>query len=431
MLLSTVYRRFSRDYSRIANAPRRVSPGLRFIKQNVPQVEILEYPRWNEYVSKLREGWDVVGFSFYQNEIAEIAQMAAQARSQGVKEIWAGNYGALDYSIPSLVDRVFIGPAEDEVAQVFGNRVRPEDIQHPVMMVHFSLIPGIRTLTFGLLYTTHGCPYECSFCQTPVFERNRFTINLESIERALRYYKKQGVAYLFPMDEIFGIYPKFTDELTRLFARYKFHWWAQSRASLFMHYLDSWHERGLRIPSVGVESMTQSTLDGMNKRQKTDEIYEFCRRSGEKRGMYRISYSMIGHENLNAEQTLEDAFLLKQANFDAHAVSVITPFPKTALWDKLSASNDIFDHTYSHYKLKHLVWHHPHISPAEMRYLLTTVIASLNSPIRFIHKGLSRLLWGGLRQDGPSVIWRNLIKGPIAAALIDDRKQVFFQPNET
>ncbi|MBN2379176.1 radical SAM protein [candidate division WOR-3 bacterium] len=426
VLLCTTYRRFPRDYTTIANAPRRVSPGLRFIKQNVPEVEILEYPRWNQYAAKLREGWDVVGFSFYQNEIDQIGKMAAEARSQGVRELWAGNYGALDYSIPSLVDRVFIGPAEDDVAQVFGYRVRQEDIQHPVMMAQYSVIPGIRTLTLGLLYTAHGCPYSCSFCQTPVFDSNRFTINLESIERVLRYYKKHGVAYLFPMDEIFGIYPKFTDELTRMFARYKFRWWAQSRASLFMHNLDTWHERGLRIPSVGVESMIQGSLDGINKRQKTDEILEFCRRTREKKGMFRISYSMIGHENLNAEQTLEDASLLRKADFDAHAVSVITPFPKTPLWNKLSASNAIFDRKFSHYKLRHLVWNHPHISPAEMRYLLIYIESRLNSTFKFIHKGISRFLWGGLRQDGPVIIWRSLLKGPVAAAFVDDRKQVFF-----
>ncbi|TET22632.1 MAG: radical SAM protein [Candidatus Stahlbacteria bacterium] len=426
MLLCTVYRRFRGDYIVIANAPRRVSPGLRFIKQNVPEVEILEYPMWREYVARLREGWDVVGFSFYQNEIGEIRRMVAEARRHGVREIWAGNYGALDYSIPSLVDRVFIGPAEDEIAQVFGYRVRPEDIQHPVMMVHFSLIPGIRDATFGLLYTAHGCPYKCSFCQTPVFERHRFTINLESIERVLRYYKKLGVTYLFPMDELFGIYPEFTDKLTRLFARYKFRWWAQSRASLFVRYLDTWHERGLRIPSVGVESMLQTSLDGMNKRQNTEEIYEFCRRSSEKHGMYRIGYFMTGHEDMTAEQTLEDAARLKQAGFDAHAVSVITPFPQTPLWDKLSSRYGIFDHDYSHYKLQHLVWNHPHISPAQMHYLQNTIIKLLVRPIDFIYKGLSRLIWGGLRQDGAGFIWRNLIKGPIAALFINDRKQVFF-----
>lgn len=423
--MCTTYRRFRGDYSVIANAPRRVSPGLRFIKQNVPQVEILEYPMWRQYVARLREGWDVVGFSFYQNEIGEIRKMVAEARRQGVREIWAGNYGALDYSIPSLVDRVFIGPAEDDIAQVFGYRVRPEDIQHPVMMVHFSLVPGIRTLTFGLLYTAHGCPYSCSFCQTPVFERNRFTINLESIERVLRYYKKLGVSYLFPMDEIFGFYPKFTDELTRLFARYNFRWWAQSRASLFLHYLDSWHERGLRIPSVGVESMLQSSLDGMNKRQNPEEIYEFCRRSKDKQGMYRIGYFMTGHENMTAEQTLEDALCLRRAGFDTHTVSVITPFPRTPLWDKLSARYGIIDHDYSHYKLQHLVWNHPHISSAQMHYLQNTIIKLLVTRFDFIHKGISRLIWGGLRQDGADLIWRNLIKGPVASLFINDRKQVF------
>lgn len=113
VLLVTVYRRTRRDYHDIigmslynrfpkANAPLRVSPGLRFIKQNVPQVEILEYPLWHEYAEALSQGWDVVGFSFYQYQIAEIIKMIEEARRQGVRQIWAGNYGALDALIPVL-----------------------------------------------------------------------------------------------------------------------------------------------------------------------------------------------------------------------------------------------------------------------------------------------------------------------------------------
>jgi hypothetical protein len=53
--------------------PRVNSFGLRFIKQNVPEVEILEYPTWNEYVAKLGErDWDIVGFYFLLNENNEI-----------------------------------------------------------------------------------------------------------------------------------------------------------------------------------------------------------------------------------------------------------------------------------------------------------------------------------------------------------------------
>src|ERR1700686_4465942 len=40
--------------------PRRISFGLRFLRQNIPEINILEYPTRAEYVTALKKGWDVV-----------------------------------------------------------------------------------------------------------------------------------------------------------------------------------------------------------------------------------------------------------------------------------------------------------------------------------------------------------------------------------
>jgi hypothetical protein len=81
ILLCTVYKRFKHDVYDYFGAntssslfrfslPRVNSFGLRFLKQNIPEIEILEYPTWSEYQEKINETqWDVVGFSFYLNEI--------------------------------------------------------------------------------------------------------------------------------------------------------------------------------------------------------------------------------------------------------------------------------------------------------------------------------------------------------------------------
>jgi len=437
VLLCTSYRRSRGDYLDFLggatrgfprlSSPLRVSPGLRFIKQNVPEVEILEYPRWDEYVAKLKEGWDVVGFSVYQHDIAEVEQMAEEARRQGVGETWAGNFGVLDAKVPGFVDRTFVGPAEDEIAQFFGHRVRDGEIEHPPMMIHVAFRPGnIRHFTAGLLYTQRGCPYTCAFCQTPAFDKRRFTINYDGIERVLRYYRKVGVKYVFVMDELFGVHPQFTARVTELFARYNLHWLCQSRAALFLRHLDEWYERGLRITLVGVESMSQTALDAIDKKQHVEEVREFARRSAEKRGMFRFAYYLIGYENMTVEETLRDAQRLKELNFDSCGVCVITPFPGTPFWEKVAADYGIFDKVYRHYKIKHLVWNHPSISPAQMQTLLTTVINMLNDRAAIYAKLFTRLLWGGLSPTKPALLWRDLVKVPLATLFINDRKQFFF-----
>src|SRR6185369_4854501 len=57
------------------------SIGLRFLKENVPDVEILEYPTWAEYRKALAsERWDMVGISFYTWSTPVAIEMAKEAR---------------------------------------------------------------------------------------------------------------------------------------------------------------------------------------------------------------------------------------------------------------------------------------------------------------------------------------------------------------
>lgn len=435
ILLCTVYRRYADDYLDYigenvylmprVSLKRKASPGLRFLKQNVPELEILEYPLWHEYVSRLKEGWDVVGFSFFQNEIAEVSKMAEEARRMGVKELWAGGYGALDPAIPKIVDRVFYGAAEDDVAQAFGKRVPEGEIEHPVMFWPMSFEPGsIPHFQLGLLYTQHGCPFQCTFCQTPVFDTKHVSVNMESIERVLAYYRKIGVSDVLILDELFGYRPKSAEEVTRILARHGMRWWAQSRAQIFTRYLDAWYERGLRFPLVGVEVMSEKGQESIDKRQRLEEISEFLRRTGERRGMYRMAYYMIGYPQMSADDAWEDVIRLKQAGFDAHQVNVVTPFPATPLWDELKQRFGIFDRTYRHYDAKYLVWRHPKITSLQIHYLRNSVIAFLNKPLEIYGRRFVRLIKDRFASDGFRFIWRDIVKTPMAAAFSDPRKQV-------
>jgi len=91
--------------------------GIRFIKQNVPNIEMLEFPLWEDYVKRLSEGWDVVGFSFLTQHTNRIVKMAEAARKAGVKVLWGGNYGVTNPEVSGLFDRTFTGYAEREVAE--------------------------------------------------------------------------------------------------------------------------------------------------------------------------------------------------------------------------------------------------------------------------------------------------------------------------
>ncbi len=88
---STIYNRTAR-FSWIRRNP----PGFTCIKLNIPQIDILEYPSFEEFKEKLKtNNYDIVGFSFYMNESSKVIEMIEYAKKSGIKIIWGGNYGVL------------------------------------------------------------------------------------------------------------------------------------------------------------------------------------------------------------------------------------------------------------------------------------------------------------------------------------------------
>ena len=174
VLFSTVYRNGSEPYDYIGSNtrtwfrfywPRVQSFGLRFLKQNIPELEIMEFPGWEEYTKKLQEGWDVVGLSFYLSETHEALEMAEAARKAGIPEIWAGNYGALTPEIQDNFDKIFVGYAENQVAPYFGREVK--DVIHPPLIEYLNSPFNVKLNIYGVMFTTRGCPVGCNFLPDP------------------------------------------------------------------------------------------------------------------------------------------------------------------------------------------------------------------------------------------------------------------------
>jgi radical SAM superfamily enzyme YgiQ (UPF0313 family) len=410
-----------------AGATVRVSPGLRFLKQNIPEIEVLEYPSWEEFKEKLKEGWDIVGFSVYLYQIPEILEMIGEARKQGVKEIWAGNYGAPYPAIEAVVDRVIIGDGFQEVAGIFGYSIPPDQIEHPAMTATVTAIWKFHLLSFGILYTAFGCPYKCSFCQTPVFIKNRLLVNIESIDRVLNYYHQLGIRYIGIFDETFGIHAAHYEAVTKLLAKYGMIWAAQSRVEIFLANLEKWYERGLRLPGIGVEFMDEEALADVNKKQAVWKIEEWAKAS-RKPGMFRYAFSIIGHPHMDREKTIQDAYKLKALGFEINRASVLTPFPHTPQWKEIEETYGIDETDLHKYDSRNLIWKHPHIDKAEMLELLHQLKTTYNSSAKLYKDGLGRLIYDELKK-GKWYFFKNyILRSIVRSNFINDKEQVYF-PN--
>ena len=255
--------------------PRRISFGLRFLRQNIPGISILEYPTRAEFNVALRQGWDAVGFSFYLEETNGILDMARQARTAGVPQLWAGNYGALTPAIQSNFDRVFSSYSEEALAQHLGTPL--DEIQHPPLITEFRF-PGGWSIPVGVLFSSRGCSFRCTFCQTTAFAPHPKPISLDSLDRVLRFYTQHGVRFVLMLDENFGNLPSHAETVIELLARHRVRWLVQSRVDLFLRNFDQWWKCGMEGALFGIESFHQKILKQMHKNEKVQAAFELAAR---------------------------------------------------------------------------------------------------------------------------------------------------------
>jgi radical SAM superfamily enzyme YgiQ (UPF0313 family) len=378
VLLTTVYRKDRDDYYDWVRANTRVlfgytskrilSSGLRFIAQNVPGIEILEYPTREQFIQKLSERrWHAVGFSFYLNELPEIIDMVRYARKAKVKEIWSGNYGALTENIEEYFDRIFVGYAEEQIARLLGHDI--EEIVHPPLISYIGTSLGQKLFLYGALYTTRGCPNGCVFCQTPAFCPKPYKISMRSIERVLDFYLKEGTTEAVIMDENFGIFSRHSKDVVSLLGELGFRWYVMTSVHRLSKNLDFWARNGMTGAFVGVESMNQGTLEEIGKKHTVAETVEAVDRM-HRRNRIINGYYIIGFENETTRDIKENVKKVARLKLDVTQVCVLTPFPRTGMWDYIKDRYGIFDTNWHHYEGKHLVWNHPLIEPRQMHELL-------------------------------------------------------------
>jgi len=346
--------------------PRNISFGLRFLRQNVPQLTILEYPSRAEFSEQLEKGWDAIGFSFYLEETNDILGMAEEARRAGVRELWAGNYGALTPAIQPAFDHVFTSYSEEGVARKLGLPL--EEIQHPPLITRFRL-PGGWSLPIGVLFSSRGCSFRCTFCQTTAFAPQPKPITLESLDRVLRFYVTHGVHFVLILDENFGNLPSHAESVVELLARHKVRWLVQSRVDLFLRNFNDWQECGMEGALFGIESFHQDILKQMHKNEKVQAAFELAERLN-RAGLYAQGYYIIGLPSETPESIAEDLRTLASLKLDTTQITIVTPHPQTEMWRELDSNFGIYEKDWSKYDTKHLVWNHPHCAPGALESLL-------------------------------------------------------------
>lgn len=351
--------------------------GLRFIKYNVPDVEILEYPTWAEYLAALHsEAWDMVGISFYTWSTPVAIEMAKAARDAGVQEIWGGNYGVLSPGVDRYFTKLVKGAGEAPIHQYVYGTPLPR-VRHPAMLGE-SGFRGLQS-PVGYLYSKRGCNIGCTFCSTPIFNPKEEAIFMEDTYAALDEYRDAGVAHVIIYDESFFLTNDLAEQVVDALAERELPWICLTRADLIRGRVPELTDRYMDGAIVGIESYRDKNVADVKKR---DDVYNVRQTVREliDNGRRALGTFMVGF----AEDTIEDMQFdieqLSEEGLFACQLTLLTPFHGTRLYRQMEHLVDEPD--LSKHDLYNLVWKHPNMNRSEARDLLAWAQRRVNDPDR-------------------------------------------------
>lgn len=339
--------------------------GLLFLKENVPDIEILEYPSWEEFKNEVKDV-DILGISYYMADIPVAKKMIEIARGEGVEEIWGGNYGVLCDETHELFDKTFKGYSENRVREELGMD-KLDELTHPNIITRFGLKKTPLSIKHAFLFTTRGCGMRCKFCQTPWFIDGISKLSLKSVDDVLKRYAENEVQSVFIMDDNFFQYRDYSEKVIDLFPKHGLNWGVCTRAERLKGRVKEFRDKGMFMCIIGIESMRQENLNKINKNISLDILIETVKELDEN-DIYIHGTYMIGYPSDTEESIKEDIDRLSKLGINSLQISILTPYPHTPLWEEIDEKYGIYG-DYEDFDAYHLVWDHPNISREKMHEL--------------------------------------------------------------
>ncbi len=257
---------------------------------------VLEYPRWDDFVAAVREGYDLICIETKTMQIPRIARMVRTIREIAPKtKILMGGYGVstLHEGVPSDPERLgrYLLDTVDYFCRTEGvsfMRRLLDDAPFDRPITQYTLPPstvhpyGSKTMEINLpaILCSLGCPSACDFCNTSAFFHYK-KISVASpaqvydfMKHHQRTLKKDDLTFVLFDEDIF-LDPAYVRELGRLIRSDKKTWGFRWISFGSMKALQPFTPRELRECGVegiwiGVESGL--TEDNANKAEYSKRV---------------------------------------------------------------------------------------------------------------------------------------------------------------
>jgi radical SAM superfamily enzyme YgiQ (UPF0313 family) len=228
-----------------------------------------------------------------------------------------------------------------------------------------GLIRSRAYVTPNVVQATRGCPYRCAFCSIAAFNRN--TIRTRPIADVIAELETLGRHVLFMDDNLIGD-RAYAKELFAAMRPLGKRWYSQCGIGIGYdaELLKLAAQSGCRGLFIGFESLSQQTLHAWKKNVNRAKDYLTVVQRLHQAGIAVFAGFVFGGEEDGPGVFANTLEFLDESGVDALQATRLTPMPGTPLFAEMEQQGRIFDHDWSHYDFKHVVFEPRAMSPATL-----------------------------------------------------------------
>ena len=274
-------------------------------------------------------------------------------------------------------DTVFLGPGEDTwprfLADYRAGRPQPRyqsttrtldrlpPIRRDLIQRHLYLVPNS-------LVVSRGCPHACDFCYKDAFFRGGKGFYTQRVDAALAEIQRLPGRHLYFLDDhLFGNVP-FATALFDGMGGMRRVWQAAGTVASVLRpgLLEQARDAGLRSLFVGFETLSPANLRDQRKPHNLNRDYAAAIRRLHDNGVMVNGSFVFGMDDDDPSVFDRTVAWALEQGIETATFHILTPYPGTALYDRMSRDGRLLHAEWDLYDTRHVVYRPARMTPEQL-----------------------------------------------------------------
>jgi radical SAM superfamily enzyme YgiQ (UPF0313 family) len=321
---------------------------------------------------------DLVVIQVYITSAYRAYELGDYYRAKGTYVALGGlHVTSLPSEAEAHADTIFLGPGEDTWPRFLADfragypRKRYQSgirtlvgmppVRRDLIKRHLYLVPNS-------IVVSRGCPHNCDFCYKDAFFQGGKSFYTQKVDDALHEIERLPGRHLYFLDDhLFGN-PRFALALFEGMRGMARLWQAAGTVQTILKpgLMEAAAEAGLRSLFVGFETLNLDNLRDQHKVQNLNRDYDAAIRRSHDLGIMINGSFVFGmdHDDPGVfDRTVEWAI---EQGIETATFHILTPYPGTALYNRLASQGRITSSNWDLYDTRHAVFQPANMTAAEL-----------------------------------------------------------------